>query len=327
MIKVKNLKKTYRVHKKNPGMIGSVRSLFFRKWTEKHALKGVSLQVDEGEIVGLVGANGAGKTTLVKILAGIIHPSDGEAEVLGFTPFSRHTDFQKQIALIMGQKAQLWWDLPASDSFLLLREIYQTPKKDFQERLDYLIETLAVRDQMNIQIRRLSLGERMKMELIAALLHAPKVVFLDEPTIGLDLMAQKAIRDFILEYRKIHNPAMIITSHYMEDIERLCERIVIISEGDIIYDGSFRKIIMEYATHKVITARLDKNGAMKPSEFPPSLGEIIASDDDFIRAKVERNKVPEAASLILQKLPVIDLSIEEEEISNVIESILRKGME
>jgi len=326
MIKVKNLKKTYRVHKKNPGLKGSIRSLFNRKWTDKNALKGVSLRVEEGEILGLVGANGAGKTTLVKILAGIIHPTSGDVDVLGYNPFRRQTEFQKQIALIMGQKAQLWWDLPASDSFLLLREIYRVPVAVFKERLDFLVETLSVRDQMNIQIRRLSLGERMKMELIAALLHAPRVMFLDEPTIGLDLMAQKAIRDFILDYRKKHNPAMIITSHYMEDIERLCERIVIISEGEIIYDGSLKKIVMEYAVNKVITARLDKNGPAMKHDFPSDLGEVLAMDDDFIRVQVSREKVPESASLILSRYPVIDLSIEEEDIGTVIESILRKGI-
>jgi len=232
MIHVQNLTKTFRVHRKEPGLMGSLRSLFRRQWIDKHALKGVSLEVNAGEIVGLVGANGAGKTTLVKTLAGIIHPTAGDAQILGYTPWERRNEFRRQIALIMGQKAQLWWDLPADDCFLLLQEIYRLPDKEFRRNLDYLVEALGVTDQLNIQIRRLSLGERMKMELVAALLHQPKIVFLDEPTIGLDLTAQRAIRNFILEYRREHQPAMILTSHYMEDIERLCERIVIINEGE-----------------------------------------------------------------------------------------------
>ncbi|HUP56115.1 MAG TPA: ATP-binding cassette domain-containing protein [Bdellovibrionota bacterium] len=316
------------MHQKDPGLMASVKSLFMRKWIEKWALKGVSLDVGPGEIVGLVGANGAGKTTLVKALAGIIHPSAGTAEVLGFTPWERKNDFRRQIALIMGQKAQLWWDLPAADCFVLLREIYEIPEKLFKENLDYLVGSLGVKDQMNVQIRRLSLGERMKMELIAALLHQPKVVFLDEPTIGLDLMAQRAIRDFILKYREEHKPAMILTSHYMEDIEQLCERIVVIREGEFIYDGPLERIVSDFARHKILTVRLkpEAGDLAKARERVAHLGEPVASDDEgLLKVKVLREGVPEAASTILRELPVADLSIEEEDISNVIEAILRKG--
>ena len=251
MIKVENLHKTFKVHKKEPGLKASGKSLFSRKWIEKKALVDVSLSIGEGEILGLVGANGAGKTTLVKILSGIIHPTSGTTHVLGFNPWERHNDFRKQIALIMGQKAQLWWDLPAEDCFLLLREIYQIPKKQYEENLSFLSNTLNISDQMNIQIRRLSLGERMKMELIAALLHNPRVVFLDEPTIGLDLTAQRAIRQFLLNYRQKHRPAMILTSHYMEDIEQLCERIIILRQGSVVYDGHDRPEAYCSAFHAV----------------------------------------------------------------------------
>ncbi|MHC4162708.1 MAG: ABC transporter ATP-binding protein, partial [Planctomycetota bacterium] len=225
MIRVHELSKTFYVHKKAPGLRASLKSLFRRERVAKHAVAGVSLEVKEGEIVGLLGPNGAGKTTLVKMLAGIIHPTAGEAQVLGFTPWERDNRFRRQIALIMGQKAQLWWDLPAADCFLLLKEIYRVRDAEYKETLAYLTGVLDVEQQLNIQIRRLSLGERMKMELIAVLLHRPRVVFLDEPTIGLDLSAQRSIRDFILRYREEHKPAMILTSHYMEDIQRLCERI------------------------------------------------------------------------------------------------------
>lgn len=330
MIQVHQLSKSFRVHQKEPGLLASVRSLFIRKWVEKQALKGVSLEIGPGEIVGLIGANGAGKTTLVKALAGIIHPTSGTAQVLGFTPWERKNEFRRQIALIMGQKAQLWWDLPAADCFVLLREIYQIPEKRFRETLDYLVSSLGVEGQMHTQIRRLSLGERMKMELIAALLHQPKVVFLDEPTIGLDLMAQRAIRDFILKYRQEHKPAMVLTSHYMEDIERLCERIVVIREGEFIYDGPLERVVAEFAKHKVLTATLKPEGADIASarERLAAFGEPLPADlqdECALSIKVPRERVPETASAILKELPVADLNIEEEDISNVIETILRKG--
>lgn len=243
MIEVSNLSKVFKAFRKEPGLMGSLKSLVKRDYREKHALRGVSLKIAPGEIVGLVGANGAGKTTLVKILAGIIHPSAGTARVLGFDPWKRQNDFKRQIALVMGQKAQLWWDLPASDCFILLREIYQIPKPDFDRRLAQLTSALRVGDELKTPIRQLSLGERMKMELIATLLHEPKVVFLDEPTIGLDITAQRAIREFLLDYRRTHKPAMILTSHYMEDIRQMCERMIIIRDGQFVYDGSLAEIL------------------------------------------------------------------------------------
>ena len=323
MIHVQNLTKIFRVHKKEPGFVGSVRSLFRRQWIDKHALKGVSLEVKAGEIVGLVGPNGAGKTTLVKALAGIIHPTSGTAQVLGHIPWERKNEFRRQIALIMGLKAQLWWDLPAADCFLLLKEIYRLPDKEFRRNLDHLVKALDLRDQLNIQIRRLSLGERMKMELIAALLHQPKIVFLDEPTIGLDLTAQRAIRNFILEYRREHQPAMILTSHYMEDIERLCERIVIIKDGEFVYDGPLSKVVHEFAKHKVISAQLNPKEGAAPA-FPTELGEVVTSNEEVLKVKVLRSQIPEAATFLLKNFPVLDLNIEEEDIGNIIEALFRK---
>ncbi|MGK5088391.1 ATP-binding cassette domain-containing protein [Bdellovibrionota bacterium FG-2] len=321
------MKKSFRFHKKDPGLKGSVRSLFHRNWQEKFALNGVSLKVASGEIVGLVGANGAGKTTLVKILAGIVHPTSGEARVLGHVPWARHNDFRRQIALVMGQKAQLWWDLPAEDCFLLLKEIYRIPEKRYRETLESLVNSLDVRGQLNTQIRRLSLGERMKMELIATLLHDPKVVFLDEPTIGLDLTAQRAIRDFILKYSREHQPAVVLTSHYMEDIERLCQRIIIMREGEFVYDGPLSKISGRFALHKVVTAKMnpEHNEGRPRAPFPSHLGEVISSDPSHIKIRVNRERVSEAASFLLQGGAVVDLLIEEVDISEIIESLLRKG--
>src|SRR5262245_30528790 len=204
MIEANGLAKTFRVAKKEPGLRGSLKALVRRRYVTKEAVRPATFRVEEGEIVGLVGPNGAGKTTLVKMLAGIIHPTGGDARVLGFRPWERDNDFRRQVALLMGQKAQLWWDLPAADGFLLLRDIYRVPEADYRARLAELVELLSVGEQLHLPVRRLSLGERMKMELVAALLHGPRVVYLDEPTIGLDLMAQRAVREFLLRYRERH---------------------------------------------------------------------------------------------------------------------------
>lgn len=322
MIEVRDLTKTYTVHEKAPGLVGSIKSLFVRKRIEKHAVKGVSLEVPEGQILGLVGPNGAGKTTLVKMLAGIIHPTSGSASVLGHTPWDRQNAFRSQIALVMGQKAQLWWDLPAEDGFLLLKEIYQIEEARYRENLAYLAETLDVTRHLNVQVRRLSLGERMKMELIAALLHDPKVVFLDEPTIGLDLTAQRSIRDFLLAYREKHKPAIILTSHYMEDIERLCKRIVIIDDGGFIYDGPLEDVASTYAGQKIVTAHLKRDGmATVDRAALERFGEVLEADDLQLKLCVPRDKVAEASAFILGKHDVADLSIDQEDIGTVIERI------
>jgi len=334
LIRIDNLSKTFRVHKKDPGLRGSVRSLFRRKWVDKQALRDVSLKVDEGEIVGLIGANGAGKTTLVKTCAGIIHPSTGSVRVLGYTPHERANAFRRQISLIMGQKQQLWWDLPAADGFLLLREIYLIPWQRYQERLDFLAKTLDVVSLMTTQLRRLSLGERMKMELIAALLHGPRVVFLDEPTIGLDLTAQRAIRKFLLDYRADNRPAMLLTSHYMEDIEALCERIVIIREGQVVYDGSLRKI-EQFAQHKQLAIQLKTTivkqavGADLAALLPglaSGIAEIITATEDRLTIRVRQDHVTDLSAALLRELPVADLTIEAADIGTIIEGIMRAGL-
>lgn len=323
MIRVRNLSKTFRYHVKKPGFAASVRGLFKRDFKEKLVLNNVSLHVGPGEIVGLVGANGAGKTTLVKILSGIVPATSGEVSVLGFNPFDRKDEFRRQISLIMGQKAQLWWDLPAGDCFILLKEIYEIPQVEFDQRLKSLAESLEVSDLLGVQIRKLSLGERMKMELIATLLHNPKVVLLDEPTIGLDITAQKTVRRFLLDYQKKHSPAMIITSHYMEDIEQLCERIVIIREGNFVYDGGLKKLLHEHAQSKLISARF-KDGGDRPPVLQEVDGYLSSFDSGSAKLKVPRALVSEVVSKILKSPDVIDLNVEEEEIGTIIESIMRK---
>lgn len=323
MIDVQNLSKTFRVHKKAPGLKASLKGLWHREWVHKNAVSTNSFQVEAGEILGLIGANGAGKTTLVKMLSGIIHPTSGTAQVLGHTPWLRANAFRSQIALIMGQKAQLWWDLPAADCFLLLREIYRIPEAGYEAHLDYLVKSLDVEKVLHVPVRRLSLGERMKVELIAALLHRPKVVFLDEPTIGLDLNAQRALRKFLLEYRKSHSPAMILTSHYMEDIERLCERVLIMREGAIVYDGSLKKIVTTHATTRVVSATLGEGQQSSGLlVFPEVMGQVIEQDGGRLKIRCARNRVNEVATYLLQNLKAEDLSISEDDIGTIIASLL-----
>lgn len=327
MIVVKNLSKEFRVHQKEPGLSGSIKSLFHRKWIIKKALDQVSFEISEGEIVGLVGANGAGKTTLSKILAGIVHPTSGQASVLGHIPWERENHFRKQMSLIMGQKASLWWDLPALDSFLLLKEIYQIPQKDFHARLEYLSSALDIHDQLKVQLRRLSLGERMKAELMAALLHHPKIVYLDEPTIGLDLTAQNAIRQFLLQYRKDFKPIMILTSHYMEDIEKLCKRIIILKSGSIVYDGTLAHIENLYGRDRIINIHLEQPiPPPKMMELPKELGEILEISPTLFKIRCRREFIGQATSQLLANFPVHDISIEEVDIAETIENIQREGM-
>lgn len=324
MIQVKDLTKTYRVYKKKPGLKGTLESLFKREWIEKTALNNISMNVSPGEIVGLIGANGAGKTTLVKILSGIIHPTSGQVKVLGHTPFERKYSFRKQIALIMGQKAQLWWDLPAEDCFLLLKEIYEIPDNKYKKNLSKLVEALDVSHVLNIQIRRLSLGERMKMELIASLLHEPKVVFLDEPTIGLDITAQKSVRDFILNYSQEYKPAMILTSHYMEDIKQLAQRLLILKNGEFVYSGDLQNISQKYQTHKIINIQLSMDNTVLPESADLEYSELFERDGEHIKLKVQSHQVSYALNEIFKIFKIHDLKIEEQDISELIETLIKR---
>lgn len=305
MIEVSGLNKIFKTVQKEPGIKGSLKTLISPRYIERHALADINLTVNKGEIVGLIGANGAGKTTLSKILSGIIYPTSGNVKVLGHTPWDRSNDYRRKMSLIMGQKASLWWDLPAYDCYLLLKEIYQIDQHDFNLRLNHLAEILDVTKHLKTQIRKLSLGERMKVELIATLLHHPEVIFLDEPTIGLDLTAQKSIRDFIKQYQKEHSPCMILTSHYMEDIEHLCERIIILKEGRIIYDGSLQNVVNQFANEKQITITLDN-------------GQTISE-------KCPRNLVSDRLQHLLNQYQPIDLNVNEMDIADVIEKMMRTG--
>jgi ABC-2 type transport system ATP-binding protein len=331
MIIVNNLSKTFSVLKKNPGMSGAIKALFNREYQIKKALDNVSLQIEQGEMVGLVGANGAGKTTLVKILSGIIHPSSGNATVLGFSPWERKNAFRRQIGLLMGQKAQLWWDLPASDCFRLLKEIYSIPDTQFNEMQNELATRLRVTELMNTPVRRLSLGERMKMELIAVLLHKPKVVFLDEPTLGLDITSQKAIRQFLLEYSSSYKPAILITSHYMQDIEELCSRVLIIREGQLVHDGSLETVRTTFGDLKKVSLQItdinSDNQSVKNDIFSlfPNIDEkTFEVKDSKITIKTERSNISSVVTSLMSKFEVHDVTIEDEDIADIIEAIMLK---
>ena len=242
-IQVNELSKHFKMFKREAGLSGAFRSFFNRKYETFHALKDISVQIEDGEILGILGENGAGKTTLIKLLVGLLHPSSGEVNINGFTPWNRKANFLKQISVVMGQKNQLWWDIPASESFLLNQKIYEIPEIQYKNTLNELVDLLSVREKLNVQVRRLSLGERMKMEFIAALLHKPKIVLLDEPTIGLDVISQLKIREFVKYYNEKYKTTFLLTSHYMHDIQALCKRVFVIHKGASLYDGDFNDLV------------------------------------------------------------------------------------
>src|SRR5512145_1284866 len=256
IIRANHLSKSFDYYKKELGLKNSVKNLFFRKKLTKAAVSDISFEIDEGEMVGFLGPNGAGKTTTLKMLSGILHPTSGEASVIGYTPWERKKAFKMQFAIVMGQKNQLWWDLPANESLYLNKCIYEVDDRDYRFTLDELTELLDVKDLLNVQVRRLSLGGRMKMELVAALLHKPRLIFLDEPTIGLDIISQKKIREFFKYYNQQKKATVILTSHYMEDVEDLCKRVVIINEGQIVFDGDLHRVNDVFAQSKVIKLQL-----------------------------------------------------------------------
>lgn len=326
MIEIQNVTHKFKVAKKEPGFKASLKSLFFRKYDEKNALNNINIHIDEGEIVGLIGANGAGKTTLIKILSGIIKPSQGTISILNFDPWKRDNRLRKQMSLIMGQKAQLWWDLPAADCFLLLKEIYEIEDQQFENDCKLLSEKLFITDQLKTPIRSLSLGERMKVELMASLLHRPKIIFLDEPTIGLDLSSQKAIRDFIIEYHQQHKPTIIITSHYMEDIEALCKRVVIVRKGNLIYDGKLQHIYERFAQTKVLTLTFNSPCTHELLSKINNFGHIQQDSSYSLKLHINKNEISKVSSELLKNLELKDLSIENEDISEIIEKILKEGI-
>ena len=323
-ISVRHLSKTYRVHKKDPGLWGSLKSFVRRETFDVRAVDGVSFQIETGELVGFLGPNGAGKTTTLKVLSGLLYPTEGEVSVLGFRPWRRQRAFQRQFSLVMGQKNQLWWDLPALDSFLLNREIYEVPRAQFDETLEELTAALDLGPLLRVQVRKLSLGERMKCELAAALLHRPAVLFLDEPTIGLDVVMQKKIREFILDYNRRRRATILLTSHYMEDVEALCERVIIIDHGKVIYDGKLEEIVRRHVDRKTLAVTFLEPVSREALE---GIGEVLEFESQKATVCVPRAEASGRAARLLNEFPVADLNIEEPPVDDVIRHIFTAGKE
>ena len=315
VIEIENLSKSYRVYRKKEGLLASIGGLFRRQYREVEAVRGISLTVDQGQFVAFLGPNGAGKTTTLKLLSGVITPTAGSARVLGHVPWRRENAYRRRFALVMGQKNQLWWDLPAAESFRLHQQIYRIDPRQFDRTRDELTDMLGVRELLSQPVRELSLGERMKMELIAALLHSPEVLFLDEPTIGLDVIAQYNIQSFLRHYQEARKVTILLTSHYMKDVAALCRRVVIIALGRIVYDGSLAGIIDRFSGHKVISLQLADGHV--PGELA-RFGEILSEEAPRVKLRVPRGVVPEVLSSILARHPVEDVSVEDPPLEEVV---------
>ncbi len=324
IISVKNLSKHYKSYKKEPGFLGSLKSLVNRKYETIKAVENISFDIEEGELIGFIGPNGAGKTTTLKTLSGLLYPTHGKVSVLGFTPFERKKQFLKQIALVMGQKNQLWWDLPPIETFLLNKEIYEVPDKQFKTVLADLTKLLEIEDILKVQVRKLSLGQRMKCELVAALLHSPKVLFLDEPTIGLDVVMQKKLREFIKEYNEKYRATIILTSHYMGDVEALCKRVIIINRGTILFDGLLSDVVKKFAPFKVINVIFGEYADPKKIE---GLGEVKRFLFPELTLHVSRGQTNEVITKIMKHFSVDDIKIEDPDIEDIIRDVFTKANE
>lgn len=324
VIEACQLSKSFRTTKKDAGLRGSLRSLFRSETETIQAITDVSFKVDEGEFVGFLGPNGAGKTTTLKILSGLLHPTSGSASVLGYTPWDRKDGYRRQFALLLGQKNQLWWDLPARESLELNARIYGIEPARFQKVLGELAELLNVADKLATPVRELSLGERMKCELMAALVHEPKVLYLDEPTIGLDVVSARVVRDFLARHNRERRTTILLTSHYMADIEALCERVIIVDHGRISFDGRLGEIVDRFALCKVVTVRFDPTASPGSHLDPNRFGETVESGPGFLKLKVPRERVIPAVKALLDELPVRDFSVEETPIEDVIGEIFQK---
>jgi ABC-2 type transport system ATP-binding protein len=322
-IEVTGLSKAFRTYKKQPGFGGAVKGLFRRKYEQTHAVKAVSFTVEAGELVGFLGPNGAGKTTTLKMLAGLLYPTGGTARVLDYVPWKRDDGYRRQFALLLGQKNQLWWDLPANESLELNAQIYGISRAVMEQRVVQMSELLGVKDKLNVSVRELSLGERTKMELIASLLHQPKVLFLDEPTIGLDVVSQKTVREFLREHNSRHGTTILLTSHYMADIQELCQRVIIIDHGTIFFDGQLSDVVDRFADSKLVTIRCADVAGCSPERLG-RYGEVLEQTPGSIRLKVKRDRVIATCKALLDELPITDIDIQEVPIEEVIRRIFAR---
>jgi ABC-2 type transport system ATP-binding protein len=317
VIEARELTKVYRTYRKEIGLGGAIKGLFRRHYDQTRAADHVTFQIDEGEFVGFLGPNGAGKTTVLKMLSGLLNPTSGDARVLGFVPWERRNEMKRQFSLLMGQKNALWWDLPAQESLELNRAIYGIDRDRFKKIVGGLSDLLEVTDKMNVMVRELSLGERMKMELISALIHEPRVLFLDEPTIGLDVVSQKRVRDFLRVYNEQHRIVTMLTSHYMQDIQELCDRVIIIDHGKIFFDGALDRIIDRFSADKVVSLTFAEEAVRDFSAF----GEVVAQTPVSVQLKVPRAKVTETCRRLLEACNVSDINVQEIPIEEVIRQL------
>ena len=326
MIDVRGLTKHYQVHKRPPGLAAAVRSVFRRRYETVRAVDGITFSVGEGERVGFLGPNGAGKTTTLKMLSGLLHPTAGELRVAGHVPRRREPDFLKQITLVMGQKQQLIWDLPPAETFALNRAIYDIPRARFEETVRELVTLLELGDLVNKPTRQLSLGERMKCELAAALLHRPKVLFLDEPTIGLDVSMQATVRGFVRQYNERFGATVLLTSHYMEDVVQLCPRVVVIDRGRLIYDGDLRALALKVRPDKRIAVRFQDANGGAPRDLA-RFGQVVSSEPGRATIQVAAEDVSAVVARMLAAFPVADLTVEDPPLEEVMSELFRSSRE
>jgi ABC-2 type transport system ATP-binding protein len=322
-IEVDRLAKTYRVYRKPDGWFSGIKGLFHRKYAEVRAVRGVSLTIERGEMVAFLGPNGAGKTTTLKLLSGLIYPTSGSATVLGYVPWRRDHAYRLRFSLVMGQKNQLWWDLPALDSFRLHREIYRIDPAAFDRRLDELTAFLEVRQLIHQPVRELSLGERMRMELIAALLHEPELLMLDEPTIGLDVVSQRKLQVFLKEYQAQKKTTVLLTSHYMKDVEALCRRAIVINEGEIKHDGPLADIVDRFSSHKQISLQFSDGVPEDLAQF----GKVLDVTPPRAKLEVPRQKVSEVLAAVLGRYVIDDVSVQERPLEDVMAEMFQTNLE
>ena len=320
VVHVNELTKIFKVPEREPGLRAAAKALVRRTTRDVHAVEAISFDIEPGEVVGFLGPNGAGKTTTLKMLAGLLYPSSGEARVLGHVPSKREKDYLRRMTMVMGNRNQLQWDIPALDSFELYRAIYRLRREDYVAMRDELVELLDVGDLVRKPVRNLSLGERMKVEIVGSLLHRPQVLFLDEPTIGLDVTMQKRIRTFVAEYNQRHDATVLLTSHYMADVEALCKRVIVIHHGRILFDGALASLANEFAAYKTIGVLLE-NGNAELDGY----GEVISRDGDRTVLRVPKAETSRIAARLLSEHEVLDLTIEEPPIEDVIELVFAQS--
>lgn len=314
-LEARQLTKDYRSPVKEPGLWGGVKSLFHRRYKETRAVDAVNFSIESGELVGFLGANGAGKTTTLKMLSGLLTPTSGSATALGHVPWKREPEFQRKLSLVMGQRTQLWWEIPAFETFRLNQAIYGLSDADFRRNLDELVSLLDLSDHLTVPVKKLSLGQRMRAELAAALLHQPRLLLLDEPTIGLDVVMQKKVREFIREYNLRTGATIVLTSHNMTDVTELCRRVIVIERGRLLYDGSLERLIERYADHKIMRARF---ATPVSSSDLTRFGRVVSSSDAGVALEVPRDQVASAAAALLGAFPVLDLDIQEVNIDDIV---------